>query len=523
MKKTGIYYSLTGLAVFLAILIFVNLIASYIFVRHDFSSGKIYSISKSSKKIVRELPDLLIIKAFFSKELSGEYAINKAYLNDLLAEYKTYSRGKIKYTFIDPAEKKETLAEAQQLGIMPVRFQQIARDKYEIKEGYMGIAFIFGDKKEIIPIVKSSEGLEYDITSKIKKLISNQIKTVGLVSGHGEETEMGELSEYLKSQYNVKIIDTSKEKEIPEDVTSLVITGPKNKFAEKEVFMLDQFLLKGKPIAFMIDQYNINTQAFWATKMDTGLDGFLQFYGIKFMPGFVLDTQCQKIALRSQQGFFVVQNIAEYPLYPMTSDIDKTNQIVKNMDSLAFPFISPIQIVPKDNLEIKTIIKSTKDSWFGENMEYLSPYTKFTRGKNDMKGPFNLAAAITPKSTGGTVFKSYFAGKTDKEMKKIADKKEYLKESHSIGRIFVISNSAFIREQGILFLNIIDWVSQDEDLISIRTKGASFRPLKKISDLSRVAFKYISILFVPVLVVGYGIFRWNRRRAMKKNIKNIYS
>ena len=523
MKKTNIYYSLSGIAIFTAILVFVNLISSYVFTRLDLSAGGIYSLSKSSKKIARNLPDRVIIKAFFSKNLSGQYAINRAYLQDLLAEYKTYSRGKIRYEFIDPLEKKDPRAmeEIQQMGIMPIRFQEIQRDKYEIKEGFMGIAFIYGDKKEVIPMVKSTEGLEYDITSRIKKLVSPGMKTVGFITGHGEIVDLGELTQYLMTQYNLKYIDTTKEKEIPDDVSCLVDAGPKKPLSEKEIFMIDQFLLKGKPVALLVDQFDVNTQSFWAQKSESGLDKFLEFYGIKTLPGFVLDLQCQKIAIRSQQGFFVMQHIVDSPPYPFAADLDRTNMIVKSMEGIAFPFISPVEITPKDNLEIKALAKSSKESWYNEGMNYVSPYTQYKPNKDDRRGPFNLAVTIVPKKD--KTFTSFFADRSEKDLKKLTDKKDIIRQSQTLGRMLFIPNSAFVKEQGALFLNIVDWASQDEDLISIRAKGAAFRPLKKISDFSRILFKYTAILFVPVLLIGYGLFRWNLRRAARNNLKNIYA
>ncbi|OGS20834.1 MAG: hypothetical protein A2252_00260 [Elusimicrobia bacterium RIFOXYA2_FULL_39_19] len=521
MKK-NIYYSLTGILILSAILLVINLISNYIFLRFDFTDEKIYSLSKASKKIAASLPDKLIIKAYFSKELPAEYSINKRYLQDLLAEYKTYSKGNVSYEFIDPLAKNETLEEIRQLGIPPVRFTTLARDKYEIKEGFMGLVFIHGEKKEVIPIVKSMEGMEYDITSTIKKLVAPELKTIGFTAGHSEANETdSEVEAYLKSQYNVKYIDTTKEKEIPKDVSSLLIVSPKKEFTAKEVFMLDQYLLKGKPIAFLTEKYVANMQSFYASQVINGLDGFLEYYGIKIKPALVLDTQCQKIAVRSVQGMFIMQNVVEYQFLPIATDIDRTNPITKSMDSLTFAFISPIEITQKDNFEIKPFVKSSRDSWCTEKVFSINPFMQTKRTKSDIQGPFTLAVTVLPKP--GKKYISYFSDKTPVELAKLAGNVQIQKESSDLGRMLVLPNSGFIKDNPVLFLNIVDWVSQDEALISIRSKGSPFRPLKKTSDFVRILVKYLAIFLMPVLVIGYGIYRWKARNTIKKNLKSLYA
>jgi len=491
MKKKLVFYSFTSVLILVVIIIFVNLISSYLFLRFDFSEGKIYSLSKASKKILARIPDRLIIKAYFTRDLPREYGLNRKYIEDLLSEYKIYSRGKIKFEFIDPALDKEALSEAKASGIIPVQFTQIEKDKYEVKEGYMGIVFLFGSKKEVIPVVKSTEGLEYDITDKIKKLISEKTKTIGFTTGHNENTEFGEMEQYIESQYNIKRLEKNAGKESFDQLTSLVIIGPKNKFEEKEISNIEEFLKSGKPVAFLIDKFNVNMQAFYAYKIETGLEKLLENYGIKILPGFVLDWQCQKIVIRTVQGFFTIQNIVGYPLYPVTTDISRTNPMVKDLESISFLYTSPIQIEEKKDFSYEVIIKSSKKSWYKENLYHLNPYIDYSPTKNDKIGQFNLGVIVKPNLQGG--------------------------------RVVVIGNSNFVQREQEFFMNLIDYLMQDEDLISIRSKGASYRPLRQTSYGLRLIFKYISIFFMPAIIVCYGIIRWKIRNIVKANYKNIYA
>lgn len=513
MKRKKILFSFTSIFLLFAIIVFINLISLHIFKRIDFTKGKIYSLSKSSKKMVKTLPDRIIINAYFTKDLPVEYAENRKYLHDLLTEYRIYSKGKIKFKFIDPAEDKDALNEVRSVGILPIRFTQIQKDKYEVKEGYMGISFLYGDNKEIIPVVQSIETLEYDITSRIKKLISPTKKTVGIITGHKETELPQELSTKISNIYQLKTVNIKKEN-IPEDVSSIIIVEPKEKFAESDLSIIEQFILKGKPAGFLLNMFDVNMTNFWSRKLDLGLDEFFANYGIKILKGFVLDWQNARISVRSQQAFFVIENIVEYPLFPIATILSKTNPIVKEKNNLPLLFVSPIEITPKDDLEIEPIVKSSPKSWFRDDIYSVNPFMDFSpkKGKS-AKGPFNLAVTINskPKKT----YKAYLT----KVSTYVASP---IYESTKLGRIFLITTAKFIDQDHALFLNILDWLTEDEDLINIRSKGTGLRILKNIPYGLRIVYKYSNIFFPPLCVVLFGVFKWRYRSSIRKNYIKIY-
>lgn len=98
-----------------------------------------------------------------------------------LDEYKTYSHGRLSYEFLDPGSREELEKEASSFRIPPVQINIIQNDKFELKKVYMGLAFLYEDRQEVIPLVQNTIGLEYDITSTIKRLTSKEIKKVGTV------------------------------------------------------------------------------------------------------------------------------------------------------------------------------------------------------------------------------------------------------------------------------------------------------------------------------------------------------
>ncbi|MEW6040026.1 MAG: GldG family protein [Elusimicrobiota bacterium] len=519
MKKKIILYSSTSVLVLAAIVILLNVISSYLFLRLDFSYGRIYSISKASKKILKALPDRLIIKAFFTKDLPQEFSANRRYIEDILSEYRAYSHGKISYSFIDPLSVRDAAQEANVAGIPPVRFTQIRRDKYEVKEAYMGILFIYGDKKEVLPLVRSVEGLEYDITNRIKRLLFPELKTIGLSSGQGETTSFERMSEMISERYRTLVIDLDKSTYVPEGLSALLVVGPKQKFSENSLLYVDQLLMKGIPVALFLDEFRTDLQSFFSAKIEHGLNEFLNYYGVKVLPGFVFDLQCEKISIRQTQGFFAIENIIAYPPYPLVSDLLRTNSITRDMDSVGLIFVSPLEIEKKEGFNYEILMRSSPKSWFSTKVRYINPYQQYFPAPSDKKGPFNLVAVITPDLSAKTkvTYKSFFSDRKGKLFKNI------LTQTSGPGRLLVIANSAFTSRETAFFMNILDWLSQDEDLISIRLKGASYRPLKVTSETLHTLVKYLSIFFIPALVILYGIFRWQVRKKMKKELKGIYT
>ena len=151
----------------LGILLVVNLFSTQIFSRLDLTECKVYTLSKGSRDLVRNLEDPLTIKAYFSEDLPPPYNTSARYLRDQLDDYKAYSGGKLKYSFVDPGSEEELEREAQSFQIPPVQVNAVEKDRIEVKRVYMGLVFLYQDKHETIPLVQGTAGLEYDIPARL--------------------------------------------------------------------------------------------------------------------------------------------------------------------------------------------------------------------------------------------------------------------------------------------------------------------------------------------------------------------
>ena len=128
IKSTSVF----SIMLLLGILVMINVIGIRFFVRTDLTSGKLYSLSKASKDIVANIEDKLLIKAYFSPNLPGQFGGIERYLRDMLNDYRAYSRGHIEYEFIDPGSEQALESEAQSFRIPPRQVQSISNDKVEV-------------------------------------------------------------------------------------------------------------------------------------------------------------------------------------------------------------------------------------------------------------------------------------------------------------------------------------------------------------------------------------------------------
>ncbi len=156
----------------------LNMAASHLFVRLDLTQNRIYSLSQDSKKVVSTLGEPLTVKVFFTGSLPAPHNGTEQYLHDLLKEYAVYGGRYFNYRFYNVSAEAgnsdndalESQKQADEYGIPPVQIRHIEKDEIKFKKAYMGMVLIHGDLIERIPAITGTDGLEYKITSAIRKL-----------------------------------------------------------------------------------------------------------------------------------------------------------------------------------------------------------------------------------------------------------------------------------------------------------------------------------------------------------------
>ncbi len=152
------------------IIVLVNLIGLKLYFRIDLTSNSAYSLSETSREVLSSLKSPLTVRVFFSEDLPAPYNNVERYLRDLLEEYADHGGRNFQYRFINPAHEKNK-KELDDYGVRPVKVSEYKKDKISVREAYMAVAIEHGDLVERLDSITSPEGLEYQITSTIKKMV----------------------------------------------------------------------------------------------------------------------------------------------------------------------------------------------------------------------------------------------------------------------------------------------------------------------------------------------------------------
>lgn len=497
-----------SLLLIVGILIVVNFFSYQLFYRWDLTENKVFSISEASKKTVGELDDIVNIKAYFSSTLPSQVLSLKQEVNDILAEYEAFSDGRIKIEFIDPTDNAELARELQILGIPQLTFEVYEKDKLQLVNGYMGIAVSHGASTEVIPAVKqNTSDLEYQITTAIKKVTVDEIATIGYLSSHGTpvmDAELRAAKQELEELYTVLPIDLPEENPgINPGIDTLIILGPSENFSEDQQKALNDFLVRGGALLVLADGVSIG-EGLLATKNTTGLETLLSGYGITLNQDLVGDTRSGMASFT--QGFITFSS--NYAFWPKINSqgFNQDSSAVSNLENVILPWSSSVEIdTSKINEgEFSYLANTTSQGWqVTENFNTSPNNANIPQG--DRKTHY-LAAFVN-----GSLPNPYFeadSGNTNDRFN---------------GRIVVVGDSDFARDNFLrnspdnltLFLNLVDILSFDEDLITIRSKGVTSRPIKELSDSSKATIRYTNIFGLTIMVIAFGLIRYFMRRRSR--------
>lgn len=532
--------TLAFILVVFGIVALINFLSSRRFIRADLTADKRYTISQSTKNVLDRLDDIVTIDVYFSRQPPRVAQIRQS-VRDMLEEYRAFSKN-LEINFIDPASDDEALKQKLRfMGIPEIQVNVIEKDKAELANVYMGVAILYEDKKEVLPVVQTTANLEYDLTSAILKVTSKEIKTVGFLSGHDEidvfSQAFGPLRQELDRQYEVKNVPIDGGKAIDVDVATLIVAGPKTELTEREKYEIDQFIMRGGRVCFLIDPILIQYEGLNVTPLQTGLNDLLEHYGVKLNDNLVLDVS--RGQLTYSQGFMTVTTDYAYFIKLLkqyqyrtgeTSDgLSQDSIITSQLESLMLPWAGSLELLPQGDSAVEAIAlaKTSRGGWTAQSPYNINPTNRQFQPPASVQQVHTVAASLSG------VFKSFYAGKaippaesTESEegmTAKPTEEERTTKTESEATQIVVVGNSQFL-QQGrpdgqLFFLNTVDWLTLGEELINIRSHGTTERPLKEISESEKFFLKFISIAGVPILVVAFGLVRFILRRRAKRMVE----
>lgn len=662
--------SSSDLVLFVLILVLANIAGRKAFLRLDLTSQGSYSISEASKSTVKTLTEPLSIKVFFSDNLPAPYNSTAQYVKDILVEYKGAANRNFSYQFFN-MNKPENQKIAQGYGLRQVQIQQVKNSEVGFKQVWMGLAIVYGDAIELIDGITSDSGFEYNLTTKISKMIAqadtlsglgadekitltlyasdnlkqfringydninNQIAAAfnkvnqknlnrlayisknpsddeikeladeyglqlftwkekdgsegkgifGLVIGYGENfrtiplsiqrsifgygiagiqeaeknisdslesllsksTKIGyvtghgeaELTDQNGSDINFKKIISDMyefqelklaDEEIPSNLNAIVINGPQSELSEKELYKIDQFVMKGGNVMIFADPFKSEQANYYQqpsyTKIESGLNKILSAYGATLESNYVFDEECY---IYQQQGY---GNIKMF-WAPMLQkrQLSEKNPITKNLGYVIFLQPGTISVDSEKagkNVKITVLAKTSPKAWTETQNFQISPQMQAPYDKTREKAE-NITVLLEGK------FNSAF----DKNPSEEASENEELSTTTHLssgtrsGKIFVantamITSNQLINDSGsepiaMFIRNAVDYMNGNVDLCTMRTKGLTLNTLSGTGTALALIVRYFNQFGLAVLVAIAGLIMWRLRMIRRKKIHIRYN
>lgn len=533
----------------IALVLVLGAVASGVFFfRVDMTQDKAFSISKTSRELFKEIPEQLRIVYYVSNRLLSERPEPKR-VEDMLREYASTSRGKIRVDVVDP-EASGDAGTVERLGILPQQYQVIERNQSSVATVYTGVVIQYMERQEILPVVFRTETLEYDLTRAIRKVVRGKGQVAEVLVGDTDKTWANDyktIADALKaSGWDVR--EAQAGKLIGDDVNLLLVFG-NSKLDDFDLYPVNQYVRRGGAAFFAVKGVDVVTQyGLFAAAIDTpSVFDMLKAYGVTVAKELVLDPYCLTIPFQVQSPYGgSMISLVKYPHWISVDSrfVSATNPITSRFQGLDLFWPSPMTLAAPQGVTAEVLVKSSDKAWRSTSNFPINPQDEasFYAESQSTKGQYVLAAALT-----GT-FPDAFAGKSlpkregtpaDWEPKKGEPPAQAPAASPS--RIIVVSSADFATElmtysrnqsgrsgeqdlNASFILSSADWLSSSDDIVSIRTRNYRDTRLNLIADPKAkdgmILATYIVVLgIVPLLVVGYGIVRLMRRRGREKGLR----
>jgi ABC-type uncharacterized transport system involved in gliding motility auxiliary subunit len=528
-KQTTVITTLTIIAFVLALFV-----SNRIWVRFDLTKNKAYTISRVSRELHRELLDPVNITYFVSNKLRTADPKPRE-IEDTLREYVAYSRGRIRLSVKDPVRSDLTLY-VEGLGLQPRQLPILEQDQTSLITVYSGIVIEYLDKVEVLPWVDSINTLEYDLTSRIRAMVLNRERWIGVIVGDSFRdwwSDFGYLNMILEQAgYRVRLIEPGEE--IPDNTPGLFVLGGAEDLDEWALYRIDRYIQLGGRVFFAVKGVYIDTiysSLDARIQFDLGLIDMIASYGVIIRPELVLDRNALIIQYPTRTPAGTVLRRMPYPHWiGVIGDTGNPNHPVSSgFAGLDLYWASPLELVNTPSVEGMPLFTSSDQAWLMRDAFYANPEISYLMELEalETEGVRVLGASLTG------VFPSFFRGAPkpirDDSFGDLPDMPEQARPSRIVvvGDVDFATNMINFTQAGHnldFLLRVADYLSNDEDILSIRNRQPQIGRFDKIADPDRRASamrfsQFVNVGLVPLFVIvsGFVFAKFRRKRAERNN------
>ena len=566
MKNKNKFNSFLQLFSAIIIVVLINVIGNYVFHRFDLTAEKRYSLSAATKKLLKELDDVVYFKVYLEGEFPAGFKRLRSETKEMLDEFRAYAGENIQYTFINPSQNEdvnkntEVYEQLYKAGLLPTSLQVKTENGEQNQIIFPGALVTYHEKTFPLQLLKaqvalgeeevlngSIENLEFEFASTILKLTTKVKDKIAIVEGHGElnAKNLEDITKALEEYYVVERVRLNNQLFSLRGFKAAIIAKPDSSFDEKDKYILDQFVMKGGRTLWLIDPVMASMDSLTKNNVTLGLanpinlEDIIFKYGVRMNTNLVLDVQSAPIpVLAGYQG-----NQPQYKYYPWVyfpvAFPFCDHPIVKNLNAVKFEFASGIDTL--NNREIKKTILLAS-SQYSRSVNTPARIDLSILKKNPNPKEYyrkNIPLAVLLEGEFESVFKNRIAPavSTSEEM---AFKAQGVKTAmiivsdgdviknqvqSSTGKVYPLGYDRYTQQQfgnKTFILNCMNYLLDDSGLITVRTRDIQIRLLNKtIISEQKLKWQLICILSPIIIIMLYGLFSgWLRKKRYASDYKN---
>ncbi len=392
-KRTGdeirrklVLRNVTEFFLVIIVLLVVGVISSHWFFRIDLTADKRYTLSPKTRAILEGLDKDVYVQVYLDGEMPVGFKRMRTAVKDMLDEFRAYAGKHLTYEFINPAagrsvkERDKLYKKLMEKGLRPTDVQR--RDKEGAVSSkllfpgaivnYNGreLAVNFLNNNPTLPAAvnlnHSIEGLEYALIHSIRSLSADTVYTIAFTEGHGElpEPEVADAESELAKYFNIDRGVIGGKPGILDKYAAVIIAKPTRPFSEADKYVLDQYLMQGGRILWLLDKVAVDADSLmyasytFAVPMDLRLTDQLFKYGVRLEGTLIQDMRCALVPVNTA----VVGNAPHYvpapwPYFPLMAP--QKHPLSRNLNLVRGEFVNPLDTVEGNGEIHKTILLRT--------------------------------------------------------------------------------------------------------------------------------------------------------------------
>lgn len=556
--------------VILAIVLLLNVISGFFYFRLDLTSEKRYSLTETSKEILSGLDDYLYIQVYLEGDLPAGFVRLQKEVIHILDEFRTYAPRYLDYEFINPLEdpdpevRNRIISQLYDKGLQPTKIKVIEEEGESSRNIIPGAIIHYKNLELPVNFLKNNpdlpwemnlnhsiENLEYEFMNMIRNITTDSLVKIAFLEGQGEldQYEVGDITKELSYFYQIDRGRINGEAGILNDYAAVIIAKPVRPFSEADKYVLDQYLMQGGKILWLVDGTTVNMDSLvqgqtFALARDLNIGDQLFRYGVRVNPDIIKDRQSHKITLEIYQPGSRQPEPTPVPwlYYPLLMP-SRDHPVTRNLNLVRGEYVSSLDTVGGSRKIKKTILLNT--SPYSKKIQvpariYLGEY----REKID-PGEYRLSHIPVAVLLEGR-FESIFtnrgvpAGITGEPgqpgdysvptaMAVIGDGEIIRNEVSLMGRGPVIERLGYDPYTGNTFgnkdflLNLMNYLTGNKGLMEMRSRNIRLRLLDKARvRKERTQWQVINILVPVGIIFLFGfVYLMLRRKKYTKTMGSL--